>query len=272
MMSRLLSKSYRKHGRPEWFRQFLVRKNDERIARLPFYRINPYRGRMSLQRVDHACVVDAQHAVFFHRIAKNANSSLVTSVWQLLHATELSGDIKDKRKLKKIQVTPSALTQAEAQAVDGYFKFFVVRNPYDRILSSYLSKVARPAKLGKPSKLYGGYEPVREIPSFAQFCEILAQGALYRNHHWIPQVDYLVFPKERYNLIARLESINADFDLLASKLGRPSGGSGMVAEDPKHKTDASARRQEFYTDALYEIVYNLYRADFDAFGYDKFDR
>ncbi len=271
MLLRQLGRRLRKQGSSEWLRQFARRHEDVRQSKLPFYQLHPYGGRMPLRGVDHACVVDREHAIFFHRIPKNANSSLVTSISQLMEDSELSTAIADKRKLKRLQICPSELSEEEAKAVDGYFKFFVVRNPYDRVLSAYLSKVVRHAKLGKPSKIYGGSQPVTEAPSFEEFCTILANGGLYVNRHWTPQIDYLIFPKERYDFIARLESIDRDFEVLAQKLGRSSAGAGMVAEDPKHRTNASARRKEFYSDALYDVVYDLYRADFEAFGYDRSD-
>jgi hypothetical protein len=269
MLLRLLGKRYRKHGRPEWFRRFVIRQEDVRLSKLPFYKLHPYGGRMSLRAADQGCVVDREHELFFHRIPKNANSSLVTSVSQMMQGAELPTAIKDKRRLKKVQVRPSELSAEEAKAVETYFKFFVVRNPYDRVLSAYLSKIVRRAKAGKPSKLRGGSKPVTEAPSFEQFCRMLANGALYRDRHWTPQIEYLVFPKDRYDFIARLESIDKDFEVLAQKLGRSSAASGMVAEDPRHSTNASARRKEFYTGPLYDLVFDLYRADFEAFGYDR---
>jgi hypothetical protein len=273
MLLRLLGgKRFRKRGRPEWFRRFVLRQEDVRLSKLPFYRLHRYSGRMSLRAVDQACVVDMEHGIFFHRIPKNGNSSLVTSISQLMQGSDLSPAIQDKRKLKDVQVRPSALSAEQARAVDGHFKFFVVRNPYDRVLSAYLSKILRPAKLGKPSRLRRDSKPGAPAPTFEEFCRLLAAGALYQDRHWTPQNEYLVFPKEQYDFIARLESIDTDFHLLAEKLGRSSAGKGMVAEDPSHRTNASARRQEFYSETLYDLVYDMYRTDFEAFGYSRSDR
>jgi hypothetical protein len=43
----------------------------------------------------------------------------------------------------------------------------------------------------------------------------------------------------------------------------------MVSEDATHQTKASSRRAEFYTSKLYNLVYDLYRKDFEAFGYER---
>jgi hypothetical protein len=271
MFQDLLGKRFRKHGRPEWLRNLLLRLEHRRIASLPFYKINRPAGRMLLSELDHACVVDTKHQIFFHRIPKNANSSLVTSVHQLLEGNEVSTAIEDKRRLKKATQRPSLLDAAEAQKVGDYFKFLLVRNPYDRALSAYLSKAVKYAKEGK-LRVPGRSRAAGGVPSFAEFCRFLADDGLYKNRHWSPQVDYLVFPEDRYDFVARLESIDTDFDILAKKLGRGSLGIKMVSEDPRHRTGAAGRRQEFYTPELYDLIFEVYRRDFEAFAYDKVTR
>lgn len=268
MLLRLFGKRFRKSGRPLWLRDIVLQSESYRLSRLPFYRINPPVGRMPLVELDHSCVVDSKHKIFYHRIPKNANSSLVMSVRRIMEGREMSTSIDDKRRLKKETIRPSMLDAVEAQKVSSYFKFFVVRNPYDRALSAYLSKVVRLAKEGKPS-LMGNFRPAEDVPTFEEFCQFLARGNLRRDRHWTPQVDYLVFPVERYDFIVRLETIDQDFKTLAQKLGRESPGLSMVAEDPRHSTGAAARHREFYTPALYELVYEAYRRDFEAFGYDR---
>jgi hypothetical protein len=43
----------------------------------------------------------------------------------------------------------------------------------------------------------------------------------------------------------------------------------MVEEDPLHATGASSKRSRYYTPALYALVYDIYRQDFDSFGYQR---
>jgi hypothetical protein len=265
-----LKRRFLKKGRPDWLRQSLLRLEDERIARAPFYRLHPYPGQMALREVDLRCVVDAEREILYHRIPKNGNSSLVTSITQLTSRAELSGEIGAKRRLKRAALLPSMLEQAQAEAAEGYFKFFVVRNPYDRALSAYLSKVVKKVEAGKKSKLNAaGLQLETRAPSFERFCEFLAEGGLYDDHHWSPQTDYLVLPMEKYDFVARLETIDRDFSLLAERLTGSPGDHRMVSEDATHQTKASSRRAEFYTSKLYDLVYDLYRNDFEAFGYER---
>jgi len=265
-----------KRTRFKWVRATALHWENCRIAKTPFYRKHPFQGPLSLRAADMRTVVEPDHDLLYHRIPKNGNSSLVTSVKQIIEGRQLSDSIASKRAEKRQVRNPSELTDTEANRVPEFFKFLVARNPYDRTLSAYLSKVV--AKFAKGKKGLERRIPKTLLsngtdapPSFEAFCEYLAAMGPYENDHWSPQVDFLIFPVESYDFIARLESIDEDFSVIASRINCNAGTTGMVPEDPIHRTGASSRRKEFYTERLYDLISDVYRRDFELLGYDPLD-
>ena len=112
---------------------------------------------------------------------------------------------------------PSLAGRDLARAAQGYFKLFVARDPYDRLLSAYLSKIVKKLKEGKSIRMHTATPG--KVPSFAEFCKFIAEGGLYADYHWSPQMDYLVLPIEKYDLVARLEAIDVDFRKVAAAAG-----------------------------------------------------
>jgi hypothetical protein len=161
------------------------------------------------------------------------------------------------------------LSPEDARSVDSWYKFIFVRDPYSRLLSAYLSKVA------------AGWnrEDIRAVidfdksditapPSFETFCRSLESRGLYGNLHWRPQVDFLFFPLQKYDFIGRFESIDRDFRSVALAI-RGKAELDVIEEDATHRTRATDLLSKYYTSDLYDLIYRLYRPDFEAFGYRK---
>jgi hypothetical protein len=255
---------------PKAWRNFFANYKSRRIARSPFFRLHRYQGPLSYKSVDAYSAVDQHLGIFFHRIPKAANSSLVASITQLRQGKSLPASQEFKRAVRETLVRPSALSDAEAANAVNLFKFVFVRDPYSRALSAYLSKVKGPWKIDQQIRqdVYSTSSLDRGPPSFEEFCHFLRAGGLYRNHHWWPQVDFLVFPVDRYDFIGRVESIDADFNRLAKRiLANP--GYEMLEEDPAHRTGATELMAQYYTPELYDLIYDVYKSDFEAFGYPR---
>jgi hypothetical protein len=242
------------------------------IAKSPFFSRYPYHGRLGLHAVDWHTAVDLDFGVLFHRIPKVANSSLVASVQSLKSGEEPVTGQAAKRTLRQALVQPSALGADEVERIDRLFKFLIVRNPYDRVLSGYLSKVVAREEEGRRPKSRpwrGSGATLADGASFEQFCRYLAEGGLYTNYHWAPQSDFLTFALANYDFVGRLETIGRDFRELSRRIKGPGFEAAMVEEDPLHATGASSKRSRYYTPALYALVYDIYRQDFDSFGYQR---
>jgi hypothetical protein len=256
---------------PEAWRNFFVNSKNRRISGSPFFRLHPYEGPLPYKSIDAYSVVDQQLGIFFHRIPKAANSSLAASIAQLKRGKVLPSGQGFKREVRSALVKPSDLSEAEAADAINLYKFVFVRDPYSRVLSAYLSKVTGPWEIDERIRtdIYSTSALDRAPPSFPEFCHFLSAGGLYRNHHWWPQVDFLVFPVNRYDFIGRVESISADFKHVAEHVLGSSTTFDMLQEDPAHRTGATELVAQYYTPELYDVIYDVYKSDFKVFGYPK---
>jgi dermatan 4-sulfotransferase 1 len=257
-------------------RRKMLSLEERRIAASPFYVRHPYRGAMTLRDVDLRCVVIPEQKVLYHRIPKNGNSSLVSTMLNIFEGGDLAQRIEDKRYAKKLVQNASELTPEQVDDLDAYTKFLIARNPYDRTLSAYLSKVVKRYPKLKPEhplkQNFAEHGAGAKPPDFESFCRYLAGGGLHIDHHWSPQHDYLVLPIANYDFVAKLETIDSDFPRIVARIAPWREEKLLVREDGPHRTSAASKRAQFYSDACYAIVAELFARDFEIFGYDPDDR
>lgn len=272
---RYAKQQFLQKGYPEPLRRGLVLLEERRIAASPFYKRHPYRGAMKLREVDLRCVVVPEHKVLYHRIPKNGNSSLVSTMLNIFEGGELAERIEDKRYSKKLVQNVSELTREQVADLGAFTKFLITRNPYDRTLSAYLSKVVKrypKLKAEHPLKRDVGRRDGDAPPDFASFCQYLRAGGLRSDPHWRPQHDYLVLPIGDYDYVARLETIDSDFPRIVARIAPWRAGEKLVREDAPHRTSAASKRSQFYCDDTYAMVAELFARDFETFGYDPNER
>ena len=273
---RYAKQQFLQKGYPEGLRRKLLSLEEKRIAAAPFYERYPYQGAMDLRDVDLRCVVIPQHKVLYHRIPKNGNSSLVSTMLNIFEGGQVAERIEDKRYSKKLVQNASELTREQVGDLAAFTKFLIARNPYDRTLSAYLSKVVKRYPKLKPEhplkRNFGDQRDGVTPPDFADFCRYLAAGGLHVDHHWSPQHDYLVLPIARYDFVARLETIDSDFPRIVARIAPWRTEQTLVREDAPHRTSAASKRAQFYSDRSYAIVAELFARDFEVFGYDPNER
>lgn len=157
--------------------------------------------------------------------------------------------------------SPSDLSAEEFQALlrDGVV-FSFVRNPFDRVLSAYANKIVRPQKRGRFRERAGF--AANDCPSFERFVDALAtQDPAQFDPHWRPQTINLLFDDLTYHRIGRVETFDADWAQLAAETGLPQTYErrGLKEEKPP--------LAEAYTPRLARRVLDIFRRDFEAFGY-----
>ncbi len=134
----------------------------------------------------------------------------------------------------------------------SFFKFAIVRNPYDRFISEYFwSPLAKNM----------------EIKQFARFIEEIVKNESYDDNlyydHFRPQADY--FEGIKYNFVGRFERFNEDMRTIARKLNI------RVSEIPhsnKSKNKQRKHYREYYDDELKEIITRIYQKDINRFDYE----
>lgn len=219
-----------------------------------------------------------EFGLVFNRIKKAGNSTVVAFLSDLA-AEERGRRALSVRDAKKSALKPSRCRWHEARSMRSYIWFTVVRNPYDRVLSAFLDKVAFDEEVTASGK-----KPFQDVPGrgeatpegFAKFIGFLGEGGIHHDRHFWPQRELLIMPPGRYDLIGRLETLPEDMARLLTMIGRDPASARKLDKphplelaQPKKITGASAKRDSFYTHQLAAEVRRLYASDFETFGYPR---
>ena len=140
-----------------------------------------------------------------------------------------------------------------AETFDSYFKFAIVRNPFDRFIS-YCAFVARTNGLFAANPR-----------SFMR--AILTQARPFDHILFRPQSDFVADANGRLmvDFIGRVEHLQADYDRICDRIGVPSIELERVNES-SHRD-----YREYFDEEIVAMVSKLYRADLELFDY-AFDR
>ncbi len=149
------------------------------------------------------------------------------------------------------------------------YKFCFVRNPYTRLLSAYLDKIAK--NKGEKWQLlvqngYGAYADHHF--SFEEFVNsIIDQPVMYMDQHW--RIQYFMTYQERikYDFIGRFEQFEEDLKNVLIQVNIDP--DTYYSSVKPHQTKADLLIHQYYTKALLDKVYQKYQIDFKHFGYSK---
>jgi hypothetical protein len=142
--------------------------------------------------------------------------------------------------------------------------FSVVRNPYDRLVSAYTF-----AKLGKTSDM-GVYLPEQyNVPEFSSFERFVLEWISVRD---LSELDHIFRLQKNYLYVGdflavdhvfKLETLDEDLPRLYEIIGHE------IAVKNMNSSGVRKSYKEYYSLRVSEVVFQKYRADFDAFGYEK---
>jgi hypothetical protein len=190
--------------------------------------------------------------IFIH-IPKNAGTSIAKTVYG--------------QSLGHIPI--SRYKSYNKEKYQTYFKFAVIRNPWDRLYSAYKYLKARE---GKPQWLDGQFADkyLRGLDTFEAFVLKLSERS-YRNSvltfkHLIPQHYWITFPSSRdtvqMDYIVRFEALEEDL----KKALRLEGLD--LDEDLLHERKTKKKNYtEVYSSQMKEIVADIYPKDIQLFDY-----
>lgn len=145
------------------------------------------------------------------------------------------------------------------------WKFCVVRNPWDYIVSwytfevmlckYYIDKIETDPTWTHPTK--GKYNLKLQQTRLARleshgFSGFVKKTQKKLQHEWAKDCDYII----------RIENMNEDFKEVQSRL------NCFNPLPVKNKTTGRTAYQDYYTPELKDIVYRKYKTDINTYGYD----
>lgn len=222
----------------------------------------------------------------YREVPKAACSALAQLVYHADHGQFFEGDIHDATEgVQRWPFVPDLMAHARAgQAV----VFSAVRNPFARIVSAFHDKICTLQRDGLPYRAtlrqmlwerYGvdladGADPVHAFRRFLLFVrDVHLHGPeFWRDRHWTPQAQHLRSVALNGVAFTHLLRVEEMPDALAPVLAAIPG-ERRPATLPRF--NESTRRDlpisSYFDDLSLHLMQELYRWDFELFGYHRFD-
>jgi len=139
------------------------------------------------------------------------------------------------------------------------FKFSVVRNPFDRLVSCYKNKILEEEYLPMQSG-YGGifYKGMPFDKFVLSICKI---PDIFSDRHFKSQYSYLYYKDNLIvDYLGKFENLDTDLAIIIDKY--------ELGDIPHiNKSKVKSDYKDFYTSELVEHVYNRYKNDIEKFNY-----
>lgn len=240
-------------------------------------------GRLGPGEMNYHFSISLKYKYFYCEVSKAGCSATKIALWQ--HEIE---DANLPEKIQKVCLAPHRPIsehilvkpfQLGRELFNSYvaspdvFKFVVVRNPFSRALSGYLDKVVRGEAqfntLRQNISTIRGCNPSdidHSTVTFLEFCEALKlfKRPKQFDQHWRPQAAHICSSFIKYDVFAKLESIDEDMELISERIGVKHISKERGRD---HATSANDKLLTFYSEDEANIIRDIYREDFDLFGY-----
>jgi dermatan 4-sulfotransferase 1 len=147
----------------------------------------------------------------------------------------------------------------------SFIKFCFVRNPYARVLSTYLDSIVgnRPEKK-TISDLLG--REVIDPTTFEEFLSCIAKQEIKdMDSRWRPQYFQTFQPQINYDFIGKFETLSSDLQKVAEMISQDL--TPFVGDEASCGTAAEPLLHEHYTENTESLVQQIYKCDFEHFGY-----
>jgi chondroitin 4-sulfotransferase 11 len=161
---------------------------------------------------------------------------------------------------------PGHWTAEEYRSLNGkkfekYFKFCFIRNPWDRLVSSYfyLKKGGKSERDAVFSNKF-----LKHLNSFEAFVYSLEKNNKLQNWvHFLPQTHFICDCNGKLivDFVGRFENLSEDFEEVRIRLGLSN-----VKLEWKNQSTRKDYKQ-YYNEKTNTIVGDLYKTDIDLFGY-----
>ena len=207
-------------------------------------------------------IISHKHRFIFVHVNKCAGTSITRALFPHLGADDvvlgclpeqekLHAESKKNGGLEKHSTAGHIKSMLDADIWQNYFKFAFVRNPWDRLVSSYHWVLN-----SKWDDGHGRMQAVREAADFEEY--VLSPYCNRRNC-----MDYLADDNGEIlvDFIGRYENLAADFSEVIGRSGMPAVKLG------KHNMTKHKNYTAYYNPLLVDLVEEWFARDIAQFGY-----
>jgi len=188
-------------------------------------------------------------------ISKNASTSIKFSLLTLLKSKKID-EIEIHKLYKK-----NSKNKLNSNEIENYFKFIVIRNPFDRLVSCYVDKILNKKKLNYHYRYY--FNLLKPNTSFETFAKKICKIPEFLSERHFSSQHISLYYKNIYlpNYIIKFENLKNDFEFIKKKY--------KLNSLPHYNNSNKIDYKEYYNEELAKIVYNRYKKDINIFGYEK---
>lgn len=138
---------------------------------------------------------------------------------------------------------------------NNYYKFTIVRNPYERLVSVYHYLI------DQHTKRFGSFENyIKKLP------EMLSKPNIHKGAHHLPQSSYTHIDEQPVcDYIAHFENLPSSLDPVVSQL---SLNAKLGTHNKGRFYDWNVKPvPDYFTSEMINIITDLFQMDFENFGY-----
>jgi len=160
---------------------------------------------------------------------------------------------KQKHKQAKYYVLDNDIAQSQW---DEYYKFAIVRNPWDRVVSEFHWRHSLPSR-----------HPSTDFKEFINYCEFRIKDIKNkkRDIYWAHAQTQFSYITNNNKIIIddifKFEELSKATQIISDKLQ-------LSLKLKKHNASKHNHYREYYDQKTKLMVYNLYKEDIEAFGYE----
>ncbi|MBN2087436.1 sulfotransferase family 2 domain-containing protein [Candidatus Peregrinibacteria bacterium] len=193
---------------------------------------------------------DKYHCIFIH-IPKTAGVSITRTLF---------GHLIGHFSVAEYQIVFSK------KEFNSYFKFAIVRNPWDRVFSAY--NFLKNGGMTEEDKEWAN----KNISQYTNFNDFIKNGlkkpSILKWRHFLPQCDFICVPhsnKPLVDFIGHFENINEDFQYIKKKM---SLDDNLILKHENVNPGKKLDYRDYYDDKAQKIVSEVYKNDIKILGYN----
>jgi len=218
----------------------------------------PYHYKLNYQK--NSNILAEEYKVIYYNTQKNANSTMKAQFVEVLGLNKTRDFPKDIHYGYNF---PAALQSELQSAYRGFLKFMILRNPWERLVSCYNSKIKTSSKTGEDFILESSPRLYIGMP-FQEFVEVVCSiPDSEADYHYCSQTYLALYDDGTFpmNYLCNMENLDFHIEDIKEKTGIPFTPLSQL------NRSETLRYESFYTPELVEKVAIRYQADVEFFQY-----